>query len=98
MSWTPTSFHRFWFALLSLLLLMEGIAIYRHGDGDTLSEWTWSKLHNWPTRVLLGAVLVWLCWHFLWWGPTKGMTWRDAVAVFLGAAMGLCSFLWAVRA
>ena len=97
MSWTPTSWHRFWFSLIAILIVMECVALFSHGPGDTLSEWTWAKIHSWPVRMLLGATLAWLMFHFLWWGPGRGLTWRDATAAVVGMLIGLASYAWAVR-
>ena len=84
-------FHRLWFALIALVLAVEVVALRRDGLGDTLSEWTWSKIRGLPLRMALGALLMWLVWHFLFSGPHRGFTKWDGVAVALGALAGFAA-------
>ena len=89
--------HRFWFALIAVALVAEGMALSRHREGDTLSEWTWSKISQFPLRMAVGGLLVWLIWHFLFSGPRRGLTQWDAVAVGVGLAVGFAAFRFGWR-
>lgn len=94
---TPGFFHRVWFGGLLAWLLFEITALVYRGTNDTFSEWTWSKIHTAPVRMLVGTVLTWMLWHFLFSGPNRGLSWRDAVAAALGLGIGYFSFLWSLR-
>ena len=87
-------FHAFWFTMFFLAIAMEGWAISRTGRGFTLSEWTWSKISTVPMRMVVGALLVWLVWHFLFVGPNKGLGKWDLVFVGLGLAVGAAATKW----
>jgi len=91
----PRYFHRFWFAAFIILVGVEAWAIFRHGAGDTLSEWTWSKISQWPLRMAVSALLGWLLYHFIWRGP-RGLSKLDLAAALAGAAFGLvaCRYGW----
>lgn len=91
------TYPRFWFAWLLVLVVVELIAVVNRHTGDTLSEYTWSKIGSWPMHVLLGALLFWLAWHFLF-AKMIGLTWRDYVALSIGAAVGLIAFYNKIRA
>jgi len=93
----PKTWHKIWPTLIVAAGLVEWLAIRRSGLDDTLSEWTWSKINNAPVRILLGAFLVWLFYHFLWTRPPRGLGARDIAAVALGAVAGLASYIYVVR-
>lgn len=89
-------YHKWWFSIIGLALVLELIAIRRTGSGDTMSEWVWSKISQWPLRSAVSALLFWLVYHFIWNGPKPLGRW-DAVAVLAGAAFGFVAFRWGWR-
>lgn len=90
-------FRTYWPIVIVLTVAVELWAVSRHGPDDTMSEWVWSKIHSAPVRILLGAFLVWLIYHFLWSGPKRGLGWHDVAFLIVGAAMGFASYSWATR-
>lgn len=71
-------YHKWWLGIIALAVVVEAIALRRTGAGDTLSEWVWSKISQWPLRATVAALLCWLA------GPGrlgKGAVWAlDRVA------------------
>jgi hypothetical protein len=93
-------FKKFWPVIVGLALLAEGTALALRETGDTLSEWTWSKIPHGhllalPLRMALGGLLVWLIFHFLWNGPGRGLHKIDLVFALTGALVGLLSYFLA---
>ena len=89
-------YHKVWLGLISLAVVVELIAIRRTGSGDTMSEWVWSKISQWPLRALVSALLFWLVYHFIWNGPRPLSRW-DLAATIAGAAFGFVAFKWGWR-
>ena len=85
------TYPKFWFFWLFVLALIELIAVVNPHKGDTFSEYTWSKLNTLPMQMLVGAVLFWLAWHFLF-ARFIGLSWRDIVAVVIGLSVGALAF------
>lgn len=90
-------FHAFWFSLIAIGIVGEADAIVRKGSGFTLSEWVWSKISTWPLRALVGGLLVWLIWHFLWVGPGRGVHKIDLAFVGAGCLIGLAAWQYGWR-
>jgi hypothetical protein len=90
-------YSRLWLYVLLILAGLELVGIVHHGSGYTLSEYTWVKTQAAPMRVALGALLVWLVYHWLFNRPGVGLTWRDGVAVWVGLAVGLVSYMYVHR-
>jgi len=94
-------YRRYWagfvYLLVSAFAVQEGRAIWRRAPGDTFSEWVWSKIGPWPMRMFLGALLIWLVWHFLIAGPNRGLGRWDVAFVVLGALVGLAAWRWGWR-
>jgi hypothetical protein len=70
-----------WLVWLASFVALEGVALFNHTDGDTLSEHVWSWFHVtdphagplWiGSRVVLAAFLIWLLFHFTfaWFTPS----------------------------
>lgn len=78
---------RFWATWFISLLVVEGYALYSRTQGDTLSEWTRLKVAVLPMRMALGAMLVWLLFHWLFARPGT-LGWRDGASAALGAVLG----------
>jgi hypothetical protein len=89
-------YHKVWLALIALAVAVEVIALRRTGTGDTMSEWVWSKISQWPLRAVVAALLFWLAYHFIWAGPGRFTRW-DLVSVLAGIAFGLAAFRWGWR-
>jgi hypothetical protein len=89
-------YHKWWLSIIALAVVLEAIAIRRTGTGDTMSEWVWSKISQWPLRTAVGALLVWLLYHFVWSGPRPLSRW-DLTAALVGGAIGFAAFRWGWR-
>ena len=87
-------FRTFYMIVFCAVVAVEGWAIARHGSGFTLSEWVWSKIHSVGMRAAVGALLVWLIWHFLWVGPNNGLGRNDVAFVLVGAIVGMAATRW----
>lgn len=88
MSGLHRSYSVWWAALLTIGGVLEAVAIYRRGPGDTLSEHVWAVMLGWPGAPIY-AVLAWvLLWHFPW-GARRPLSWPDALAVLAGLALWL---------
>lgn len=69
-----------WVIIWTQVLIVEGIALYRRGRGDTLSEHVWAV--SW-LGFLVHPLLCWLLWHFSL-GKGRPLGWPDLAAVFVG--------------
>lgn len=68
-------FTKLWIAWIAAFVVIEGVALYRKQEGDTLSEHVWKWFHTdkmtKPTgttrlrRFVLLAFMAWLSVHFL---------------------------------
>lgn len=95
---TPLKWFRaFYLTVFALTVAVEVWAVTRHGSGFTMSEWVWSKVRTVPLRAALGALLVWLVWHFLWAGPRRGLGRMDLAFVMVGAIVGIAATRWGWR-
>jgi hypothetical protein len=89
-------YQRIWLAIIVAMIALEWVALRRTATGDTMSEWVWSKVSQWPLRALLAAFLFWLVYHFVWAGPGRLTRW-DAAWVLAGAAFGFAAVRWGWR-
>lgn len=83
-----------WVLLLTAIVLLEGIALGRPADGDTLSEVL--KIARWDGvgRFVLLPLWTWLSWHWMLRPESSvGLHWADAVAVAVGLVWALAETL-----
>lgn len=82
-----SSYEAIWLTLTIVVLGVEGVALARRKGGDTLTEFVRKQKATWFV-ALLGALLVWLFYHFI--IDKDGSPTRvDVIVVLMGVALTL---------
>ncbi len=82
--------HVLWILLLAGLLLFEGITVGRPTSGDTLSENVFILRSVLVGRIVVGAVLFWLAYHWVI-SKSPGFKVWDGVAAVVGIIVAIVS-------
>jgi hypothetical protein len=93
-------YHKAWFVLLMAITALELTTLLRKREGETLSSYVITKSKNPALHGAVGALLVWLLYHWqvapMMYGSTT-LSWRDAVSALAGLALGIGTSLGARR-
>lgn len=81
-----------WTALACLLVAMEFWAQSDRVKGNTLTSYMRHQfLRSVYGSTLVGGLLVWLVWHWLF--VSGGTDWGDAIAILVGMTAGLLGYV-----
>lgn len=93
----PRTFRRLWLWILTVLAVLEVWSLVDRRPGDTLSEYTRSKIGHPLMRAALGGLLFWLPYHWLFVPNGSGMGALDGIFAGLGVVAGLGAHVYLAR-
>lgn len=88
------TFQAIWFSVFIIILVAELVALLVPNLGNaTLSGYTRVKIAHPLMRVLMGAVLGWLQYHWLFTRNGSPLGVLDAIAAAIGGLLGLAAWV-----